>query len=77
MSGDVISVRVKKDVKKTLENAGINVSEAVRGYLEEVSRDIKSKEIMDHLEIIVRENVKPSKAGTAAKSVREDRDEGH
>lgn len=77
MSGEVISVRVKKDVKKTLEKAGINVSDAVRGYLEDISREIKSKEILDRLEVIVRENVKPSKAGSAAKSVREDRDEGH
>ncbi len=77
MNGEVISVRVKKEVKEALERAGINVSEAVRDYLEKFSWRMRSKEIMDRLEAIVRERVKPSEPGFALRTVREDRNEGH
>ncbi len=77
MSGEVISVRVKKEVKEALEKAGINVSAAVKEYLEKFTWRLRSKEIMDRLDMIVRERVKPSEPGFALKSVREDRSEGH
>lgn len=77
MNGAVISVRVKKEVKDALERAGVNVSEVVKDYLEKFARKAKSEEVMDRLEVVVREKVKPSKRGFALKSVREDRDEAH
>ena len=77
MSGEVISVRIKKEVKDTLERAGINVSEAVKKYLEKFSWEVRSKEIMNRMEAIVRERVKPSELGFALKSIREDRNESH
>jgi hypothetical protein len=77
MSTEVISIRVRKEVKTTLERGGINVSEAVKDYLEKLALQVRSKEIMDRLEVIVRDKVKPSRPGFAMESVREDRSEGH
>lgn len=77
MSSEVISIRVRKEVKAALERAGINVSEAVRDYLEKFAWQVRSKDVMDQLEVIVRERVKPSRPGFALKSVKEDRSESH
>ncbi|MDI3497062.1 hypothetical protein [Archaeoglobus sp.] len=70
---EVISVRVRKDTKKTLEEMGLNVSEEVRKFLEELAWKAKIRKKMDEWEKIM-ERVKPSERGFAATSVREDRD---
>ena len=77
MNSEVISIRVKKEVKEALKKAGIDVSEAVKEYLDKFAKEVRSKEAMDRLERLVQERVTPSKPGFALKSVREDRDESH
>jgi len=74
---EVISVRVRKGVKEALERAGINVSEAVREYLEDLAWRATLRERLSELDRLIEEYVKPSPEGFAAESVRRDRDEGH
>lgn len=69
----VVSVRIKKEVKEILEKAGVNLSELVRVYLEEVARGIKLRENLRELDLLL-ERVRPSEKGFAARSVREDRE---
>ena len=70
---EVISVRVRKGLRKYLEERGINISEAVRSYLEELAWRIRLKESLEKLDEVLRE-MPPAPSGFAAKSVREDRD---
>jgi len=70
---EVISVRVRKDIKKSLEEGGIDVSEAVRKYLEELAWKARVKESLKSLDKLL-EEMPPASKGFAAKSVREDRD---
>lgn len=70
---EVISVRVRKGLRKYLEERGVNVSEAVRSYLEELAWRIRLKESLEKLDEVLRE-MPPAPPGFAAKSVREDRD---
>lgn len=74
---EVISVRVRRDVKEALEKAGINVSEAVREYLEDLAWRITLKGRLSELDQLIERYVKPSPTGFAEESVRRDRDEGH
>ncbi|WP_211204320.1 type II toxin-antitoxin system VapB family antitoxin [Ferroglobus placidus] len=66
-------MRVRKGTKKLLEEVGLNVSEEVRKFLEELVWKVKIKKKLEEWEKIL-ENVKPSESGFAATSVREDRD---
>lgn len=68
-----IAVRVKKEVKETLEKAGVNISETVRRHLEELFWKLRLKEETEIMRKLL-ENVKPSEKGFAEKSVREDRE---
>jgi len=69
----VISVRVSEEVKRELEEAGINIAEAVREYLEELAWKARVKRTIKKWdELLV--GVEPSEKGFAARSVREDRD---
>jgi len=70
---EVISVRVKKDVKKTLEESGVNVSKAVKEFLEELAWKVKVKESLESLDRLLQE-MPPAPRGFASRSVREDRD---
>jgi hypothetical protein len=70
---EVISVRVRKGLRKYLEERGVNISEAVRSYLEELAWRIRLKESLEKLDEVLRE-MPPAPPGFAAKSVREDRD---
>jgi post-segregation antitoxin (ccd killing protein) len=70
----VVSVRVPREVKEELERAGVNVSEAVRSYLEELARRVRAERALRRLDKLLEEAVKPSGEGFAASSVREDRD---
>ena len=70
---EVISVRVRKGLRKYLEERGIDISEAVRSYLEELAWRIRLKESLEKLDEVLRE-MPPAPPGFAARSVREDRD---
>jgi hypothetical protein len=73
MQTSVITVRIRKEIKETLERAGINIPEVVKQRLEELSWKLQLKEETERMRKIL-ENVKPSEAGFAEKSVREDRE---
>ena len=62
----VISVRIRREVKERLEEAGINIAKEVREYLENLAWKIRVRE-----KILSR--VKPSEEGFSTRSVREDR----
>jgi len=70
---EVISVRVRKGLRKYLEERGINISEAVKSYLEELAWKVRLKESLEKLDELLRE-MPPAPPGFAARSVREDRD---
>ena len=74
---EVVSVRVRKDVKRVLEEAGVNIGEVIRKHLEELAWEITARKRLEELEKIVEERVRPSPPGWSVKSVREDRDENH
>ncbi len=69
----VVSVRIREEVKRELEKAGIDVAEAVRRYLEELAWKIRVRRAVEKWDRIL-EHVKPSVKGFAVESVREDRD---
>lgn len=69
----IISVRVKEEIKRYLEESGINISEEVRRYLEELYIKVKIRRYVDKWDKLL-ENVKPSEEGFSVKSVREDRE---
>jgi rRNA-processing protein FCF1 len=57
----VITVRIRKEIKETLERAGINIPEVVKQRLEELSWKLQLKEETERMRKIL-ENVKPSEA---------------
>lgn len=70
---EVISVRVRKEIKRELEEMGVNVSEEVRNFLEELAWKARiRKKIKEWRSILNR--TKPSEKGFSIRSVREDRD---
>ena len=69
----VISVRVPEEVKKILEENGVDIAEEVRKHLEELAWKIKTRKFVEKWDEILK-NVKPSEPGFAVKSVREDRE---
>jgi hypothetical protein len=74
---EVVSVRIKKQTKEALERNGVDISSAVRGYLEELSWKVQSGKKVRELHQLIESKVKPSRKGSAVSSVREDRDHGH
>jgi hypothetical protein len=77
LDNELISVRLKPGTKERLKKLGINTSEEVRKYLEELAWKQDVLNTMNKLEILLRKHSKPSKSGFAVMSVREDRDENH
>ncbi len=71
----VVSVRIDKRTKEILERAGVNISQEVKRYLEELAWKIELSESVKKLSKIL-EDVPPAEKGFSARSVREDR-EGH
>jgi hypothetical protein len=69
----VISVRVPEEVKKILEENGVDIAEEVRKHLEELAWKIKIRKFVEKWDEILK-NVKPSEPGFAVKSIREDRE---
>jgi antitoxin component of RelBE/YafQ-DinJ toxin-antitoxin module len=68
----VIRVKIKEEIKKELEKHGIDISQEVRKFLEELYIKIKAKEYVNKW-IEELKDVKPSKKGFSTKSIREDR----
>lgn len=72
MDTEVISIRVKRGTMEQLKKAGINPKD----YIEDMAWKANAKKVLLELKEIVK-NSKPSKAGFAVKSIREDRNEAH
>mgnify|MGYP000247521359 CR=1 FL=1 len=49
LGGTVISVRIPKELKEKLENLNVNVSEIVRGFLEEYVEEVEMKRLEERL----------------------------
>jgi len=71
----VIGVRVPKRLKEELERLGINYSEEVRRFLEDLVRKKKAEKILRELEDL-EESIGRIKGNLAAEFIREDREEG-
>jgi hypothetical protein len=69
----VVSVRVPEEVKRILEENGVNIAEEVRKHLEELAWRIKTRRFIEKWDELLK-NVKPSEPGFAVRSVREDRE---
>ncbi|MEM2703286.1 MAG: VapB-type antitoxin [Candidatus Bathyarchaeia archaeon] len=69
----VVSVRIREEIKKLLEESGLDVGEEIRKYLEELAWRVKIKRMIEKWDTLLRD-VKPSEVGFSEKSVREDRE---
>ena len=69
----VISVRVDKKAKRTLEEAGVDITAAIKKMIEEMAWDIERKKRVERLNRLTAK-LAPAERGFATKSVREDRD---
>lgn len=69
--------RVKRRVKNELKKHSVDVPAIVKEYIEEKAKRERSKDLIGQVARYIKKNVKPSKAGFATKSIREDRDEVH
>ena len=73
MGMTVVSVRIEDRVKKILEEAGINIGEAVRNYLRELAWRIELERRLERFEETTRD-IPPAEKGYSERSVREDRE---
>ncbi|ACP45023.1 conserved hypothetical protein [Sulfolobus islandicus Y.G.57.14] len=71
---DVISVRVKKELKKRAEELGINIREVVEKALEEAIRE-KEKEELKDIVMRIKELMRDVSEDDWVRAVRESRDE--
>jgi len=69
----VINVRINEKIKEELEKHGIDISQEVRKFLEELYIKVKAKEYVNKW-IEELKDIKPSEEGFSTKSVREDRE---
>ena len=69
----VISVRIREEIKRFLEKSGVDVSEEVRKFLEELYYKVKIRRFIEKWDQLLA-SVKPSEEGFSVKSVREDRE---
>ena len=69
----VISVRINEEIKEELEKHGIDVSQEVRKFLEELYIKVKAKKYVNKW-VEELKDIKPNEKGFSAKSVREDRE---
>jgi antitoxin component of RelBE/YafQ-DinJ toxin-antitoxin module len=69
----VISVRIRREIKETLEESGVDISEEVRRFLDELAWRVKTRKFIEHWNELLKD-VKPSEKGFSVKSVREDRE---
>ncbi|QXJ32112.1 type II toxin-antitoxin system CcdA family antitoxin [Saccharolobus shibatae] len=71
---DVISVRVKKELKKKAEELGINIREVVEKALEEAIKE-KEKEELKNTAMKIKELMRDVSEDDWVRTVRESRDE--
>ena len=69
----VISVRVDKRIKRILEEAGINISEEIKKFLNELAWKIEVRRRIERFDKLM-EGIRPTEYGYSTKSVREDRE---
>ena len=69
----VISVRIDRKVKEVLERAGVDISKAVKEYLNELAWRAELKERLGKLDEALSQ-MPPAERGFSARSVREDRE---
>jgi len=69
----VVSVRISEEVKKILKESGLNISEEVRRYLEELAWKVKIRRFIAKWDEVLKDVV-PSERGFSERSVREDRE---
>jgi len=69
----VISVRIRREIKETLEEVGVDISEEVRRFLEELAWRVKTRRFIEHWNELLKD-VKLSEKGFSVKSVKEDRE---
>jgi hypothetical protein len=69
----VVSVRIREEIKRFLEESGVDVSEEVRRFLEELYYKVKVRRFIERWDQMLA-SVKPSEEGFSLKSVREDRE---
>ncbi|MCK4734607.1 MAG: hypothetical protein KAT65_19280 [Methanophagales archaeon] len=74
MSGmEVISFRIPKELKESVNELEINWSEEVRRFIEDKVKEYKRKRALEEIDSMLK-NVPPPEKGTASRYVREDRD---
>jgi hypothetical protein len=69
----VVSVRIPEEVKRILEESGVDIAEEVRKHLEELAWRIRTRRFIEKWDELLK-NVKPSEPGFAVRSVGEDRE---
>jgi len=69
---EVVSVRVRKETKKALEMAGIDIATKTREYLEDLAQETRNRATLAELHELIRKT-RPAPRGSSAKLIREDR----
>lgn len=72
-TSSVVSVRIREEVKKLLEESGLDISEEIKKHLEELAWKVKIKRMIEKWDVILKD-VKPGEPGFSEKCVREDRE---
>ncbi|MEZ0249154.1 MAG: antitoxin [Thermoproteus sp.] len=75
MGSEVISIRVRRGLKRELEELGIDYAELVREFLEELVRREKTRLLLRRAEEIRKELAARGSFRQTAELVREDRNE--
>ncbi len=70
----VLSVRIPRRLKEELDRLGVNYSEAIRGYLEELVRRERARRLMERIEEF-RRSVGSVGGNLSAEEIRRNRDE--
>lgn len=69
----VVSIRLDKETKMTLEHDGIDIEDEIITFLSMKAAQIDLRNTIARLTITVRTKVKPSKKGFAVRSIRSHR----
>ncbi len=69
----VVSFRIPCELKKEMDKLDVNWSEEVRALIESRVKDYRRKKALNEMDVLLA-NLPGTKAGTAAKYVRGDRD---
>jgi len=69
----IISVRIKKELKKDLEETGVDIADEIKKLLEELAWKARIRKQVEKWDEILAK-VKPSEKGFSVRSVHEDRE---